>query len=453
MNDAGHRPSSSSSGRKRSHGGPVHAYAPRTASCAVPRIAVLGMSIKTCGIDVREPFSFPPADLRPALDRMRLAFPEGTILSTCHRVELYARIDGRADGRAALKRFWLGGRSGPRRNLDAHLYYLEHEEAAHHLFSVASGLDSALLGEAQILGQVRDALTQGVESGATGAVVGRLFRQAVSTGRRVRNETSIGRKAASVSYAAVELANHMLGDLRDARVLLVGTGKMGELAARNLVAKGVAGLAVAGRTLDRAQRLALECHDGVTLAQLEHALPESDVVISCTSAPHYVINREMVAGAMRERQGRPLFLIDIAVPRDVEPAAGQVPGVHLFNIDDLQARVASNMRVRRAEGRIGKAIVDEEVRAFLHWLSVRQAAPTIAALHDRAEAIRRSELSRSAAVLARLPEDDRRRIEALTLALQKKLLHQPISWLRSEAATGGSAQAQRAVRDLFALDD
>jgi glutamyl-tRNA reductase len=300
---------------------------------------------------------------------------------------------------------------------------------------------------------VRDALAQGLAAGATGPIVGRLFRQAVSTGRRVRSETSIGRNAASVSYAAVELANNMLGDLHDARVLLVGTGKMGELAARNLLAKGVAGLSIAGRTLDRAQRLALECHDGVTLAQLEHALPESDVVISCTSAPHYVVSREMVSAAMRERQGRPLFLIDIAVPRDVEPAAGQVPGVHLFNIDDLQARVASNMRLRRAEARIGSAIVDEEVRAFLNWLSVRQAAPTIAALRGRAEAIRQSELARSAALLSRLPADDRRRIEALTLALQKKLLHQPISWLRSEAATGECTAAQRAVRDLFALDD
>jgi len=416
-----------------------------------PRIAVLGMSIKKSGIDLREPFSFPASELQGALERLAAFVSEGAILSTCHRVELYASWDQAASLRPALKRFWLQGRPAPRGGLDEHLYYFEDEEAARHLFSVAGGLDSAILGEPQILGQVRDALGHGLASEATGPVIGTLFREAIRAGKRVRTETAVGRNAASVSYAAVELASGVLGDLRSARVLLIGTGKMGELAARNLLSKGVAALSVAGRTVDRAERLALECGNGVTLARLEHALPESDIVISCTSAPHHVIFHDMVAEAMRDRPGRPLFLIDIAVPRDIEPSAGEVPGVHLFNIDDLEARVLSNMRGRRAEARQARAIVDEEVLRFERWLAVRDAVPTIAALRDRAEAIRQSELARTATLLARLPEADRRRIEALTVALQKKLLHEPIAHLRSEAAVGGN-QADQAVRHLFALD-
>jgi glutamyl-tRNA reductase len=413
---------------------------------------VLGASIKTSPIEVREPLSFPPSELQPALQRMTAYVPEGAILSTCHRVELYAAADGSSASRTALKRFWFEQRRPRPRGIDAHLYFLEDDEAVRHAFSVASGLDSAIFGEPQILGQVRDALDRALAAGAAGPTLAGLFRGAVRTGRRVRTETGVGRNAASVSYAAVELACGVLGDVRSARALLVGTGKMGEITAKNLLAKGVAQLAVAGRTLDRAQELVLECGNAGHIAQLEQALPESDIVISCTSAPHHVIHRDMVERAMRERGGRPMFLIDVAVPRDIEPSAGSIDGVHLFNIDDLEARVVSNMQGRRAETRRARAIIEEEVHAFRSWLAVRGAVPTITALRRHAEAIRQAELARTASVLARLPEADRRRIEALTLALQKKLLHQPIALLRTEAAIGDGADTDRAVRRLFALD-
>ncbi len=416
------------------------------------RIAVLGTSNKTSPLELRERLAFPAYEMGAALDAMKAHVPEGAILSTCHRVELYAAAPSLAGVRAALTRFWSEQRGVSLRHHAGELYYLQDEEAVAHLFSVASGMDSALFGEPQILGQVREALGQSLEHHTTGSVLSSVFRQALTVGKRVRTETGIGRSAASISYAAVELARAMFGDLRSSRVLLVGTGKMGELAAKNLLAKGVAGLAVVGRTPARAQQLALECGSAVALAELEDALPHCDIVISCTNAPHYVIGKAMVEAALRKRPHRPLFLIDIALPRDIEPAAGEVPGVRLFNIDDLESTVAANVRERRAETHKVEAIIAEEVAAFRSWMDVRRAVPTIVALQQHAEAIRQEELARTSAVLARLPDDDRRRIEALTLAIEKKLLHQSIALLRAEAAAGNGHGAERAVRQLFALD-
>jgi glutamyl-tRNA reductase len=415
-------------------------------------IALLGTSNKTSPIDLRERLAFSPHEVGPALEAMREYVPEGTILSTCHRVELYAAAPTLRGVRAVLKRFWSAQRGVPSRGLDDHFYYMEDEEAVAHLFSVASGMDSAIVGEPQILGQVRGALDQSLAHHATGSVLSGLVRQALAAGKRIRAETGISRNAASISSAAVELARDTFGDLRSSRVLLVGTGKMGELAARNLLSKGVAGLAVAGRTPARTRQLALECSSAVALTELEQALPQADIVISCTSAPHHVIGKEMVERAMRGRAGQPLFLIDIAVPRDIEPSVGDIEGVHLFNIDDLEATVAANVRERWAEAPKAAAIIEEEVAAFQSWLVARRAVPTIVALQQHAESIRQAELARTSSVLARLPECDRKRIEALTLAIQKKLLHQSIAMLRAEAVAGNAHGTDRAVRQLFSLD-
>jgi glutamyl-tRNA reductase len=416
------------------------------------RIALLGANSKTAPLDLRERLAFPPCDIAPALEAMRAHVPEGVILSTCQRVELYAAAPSLRGVRASLRRFWSEQRRVPLKELDGHLYYLEDKEAIAHLFSVASGLDSAIVGEPQILGQVRGALECGLAQHAAGSVVAGLFRGAVTAGKRVRTETGVGRNAASISYAAVELARQTFGDLHGSRVLLVGAGKMGELAAKNLVSKGVAGLSVVGRSPERARQLALECAGAVVMAELEDALSNCDIVISCTSAPHPVISREMVERVMRLRSGRPLFLIDIAVPRDVEPSVSEIAGVYLYNIDDLDATVAANINERVAEAHKGRAIVEAEVSAFQQWLAARRAVQTIVALRQHAEEIRRAELERTSSVLARLSETDRRRIEALTLAFEKKLLHQTITLLRAEAATGNGHHTDRAVRELFDLD-
>ncbi len=416
------------------------------------QIVVLGLSQKRATLALRESLSFPPCDLAGSLETMRRCLPEAAILSTCHRVELYAAVPDARKAEAELKRFWARDRGVPISDFEPHVYYLTGRKAVEHLFAVASGLDSAIIGEPQILGQVREALRLGQEHHSMGPVLSTLFRHAIICGKRARTQTAIARNAASVSYAAVELARRALGDLEGARVLLIGAGKMGELAAAHLLARGVAGISVVGRSEERARKLALKCGDVGSLDQLEDGLLISDIVISCTSAPHHIISRDLMRRVMQVRGRRPILLIDIAVPRDIDPAAGDLPGVRLHNVDDLEFAVASNMKGRQAEARKVAVIIEEELDGFESWQRTRAVAPAIRALHERAEAIRQEELARTAAVLARLPEDDRRRIEALALAIEKKLLHQPIALLRAEAAAGNGQATAEALLRLFDLD-
>jgi glutamyl-tRNA reductase len=285
-----------------------------------------------------------------------------------------------------------------------------------------------------------------------GRVLSALFRQALVTGKRARTETGIGRNAASIGSAAVEMARRHFGDLSSARVLLIGAGKMGELAAKSLIDGGASEIAVVGRTPERAQQLAIRCGSIATLTQLEEGLRGCDIVITGTSAPHPVIVKQMVERTMETRRDRPLLIVDIAVPRDVEPAVADVPGVSLLNIDDLEQTVEANERGRLAEAEGVERIVEDGLAQFGEWMDVLRVVPTITALVRRADEIRDSELARNSGVLERLPEQDRRRIETLTLAIQKKLLHRSIMALRSSASGGDGVEASRVVSDLFGLD-
>lgn len=415
------------------------------------QIVVLGLSQKRATLALRESLSFPHCDLPGALEALRRTVPEAAILSTCHRVELYAAVEDPRKAEAAIKRFWSSSRSVPLSDFEPHVYYLTGRKAVEHLFSVASGLDSAIIGEPQILGQVREALRLGQEHKTMGPVLSTVFRHAIMCGKRARTQTAIARNAASISYAAVELARRAVGDLSRVHVLLIGAGKMGELAARHLLDRGVAEISVVGRTEERARQLALKCGNSGSLDELEDALLVSDIVISCTSAPHHVISLPLMKRIMKVRGRRSVLLIDIAVPRDIDPAVGDLPGVRLHNVDDLEFAVAANMKERHAEARKVTAIIEEESAGFEAWQRTHAVAPAIRALQERAEAIRREELARTAAVLDRLPEEDRRRIEALAFAIEKKLLHQPIALLRAQAAAGnGQATAETLLR-LFDL--
>ncbi len=414
-------------------------------------VLVLGLNHRRAPLVLRERLAIRPSDLGDALEAMKAYVPHGVILSTCHRVELYTVAPDPRRAEADLRRFWVEQRRVPARDFESHLYRKVDRQAVEHLFAVACGIDSAVIGEPQILGQVREALRLGLEQRSMGRVLSALFRRALSAGKRARTETGIGRNAASIGSAAVELARRTFGDLRDSRVLLVGAGKMGELAAKNLLDKGAAEIAVVGRTLERAKQLALQCGSAVALSGLEDALRGCDIAITCTSAPHYVILHDMLERVMRERGGQPLLLIDIAVPRDVEPSAGEIEGVRLLNIDDLESTVTANVKERKAEARRVAPIIGEEADRFQRWMATLSVLPTIIALRQRAEAIRQSELARTSAVLSRLPEPDRRRIEALTLAMQKKLLHRTITLLRENAAGGDGRETAQAVRELFDL--
>jgi glutamyl-tRNA reductase len=416
------------------------------------QIVVLGLSQKRATLALRESLSFPHCDLPAALEAAKRWVPEAAILSTCHRVELYAAVEDIRKAETALKQFWAKDRGVPIPEFEPHVYFLTGRKAVEHLFAVASGLDSAIIGEPQILGQVRDALKLGLEHKSMGRSLSALFRHAIICGKRARTQTAIARNAASVSYAAVELARRIVGDLSASRVLLIGAGKMGELAAKHLMARGVAGISVVGRTEERARQLALKCGNAGSLDQLEDALMVSDIVISCTSAPHHVISLPLMKRVMKERGRGQVLLIDIAVPRDIDPAVADLPGVRLHNVDDLEFAVAANMKERHAEARKVNVIIDEEIAAYEAWQRTLAVTPAIRALHERAEAIRREELARTASVLAKLPEEDRRRIEALTFAIEKKLLHRPIALLRAEAVAGNGHDTAAALLHLFDLE-
>jgi glutamyl-tRNA reductase len=426
---------------------------PGVAGAWAPQILALGLNYKQTPIGLRERLAFPTRGLEESLTELKRCVPaEAAILSTCHRVELYAAASDASETARKLETFWAATKRVRLEEFKPYLYQLAGKEAVEHLLTVTCGLDSAILGDSQVLGQVRNALQRGLATKSLGRVLSVLFRQALTTGKRARTETGIGRSATSVGSAAVEMAKRRFGDLSNARILLVGAGKMGELAAKSLLDRGASDIAVVGRTLERAQRLAVRCGSTATLTQLEDGLRTCDIVITGTSANHKVILKQTVERAMEARGSRPLVIVDIAVPRDVEPDVAEVPGVTLHNIDDLEEIVEANMRLRMAEAESVKPIIEEGVEQFASWMSVLRVVPTISALVQRADEIRSSELARTSDVLERLPERDRRRIEALTLAIQKKLLHPSIMALRKNAADGDGIEAGHRVSGILGLD-
>ncbi|MBI4491841.1 MAG: glutamyl-tRNA reductase [Chloroflexi bacterium] len=416
-------------------------------------ILVLGLSHKETPVVLRERLAFRADDLPAALRALRDYVSEGAILSTCNRTEVYALVGHRDTGLRAVRRFLADWHHLQPSDLALPLYERWQEEAVRHLFRVASGLDSMILGEPQILGQVKRAREAALACESLGAVLERLVRQAVEVGKRARTQTGISRNAVSVPSAAVELARRSLGSLQQARMLVVGAGEMGKLAALALADQGAGEVIVTSRSPANARRLADAVRGApVAFAALPDELARADVVLSCTSAPVYVIGLEMVQRAMGSRRGRPLALIDIAVPRDVDPRAREMDGVYLYNVDDLEAVCAANLELRRAEAAQVEAIIEREVPRFMQWWDTLDVVPTIAALVDRAEAIRQAELARALPRLGELSERQRSTINALTAAIVQKMLHQPIARLKDHGEGEDGRLFVPAVRELFQLD-
>jgi glutamyl-tRNA reductase len=404
-------------------------------------LVLVGISHHNAPVELRE---------RAALDRERAAelarclagdAGEAVCLSTCNRTELYlAEESGEAaTHKAEAALIALESELGPA------LYRLRDEAAALHLFRVAAGLDSMVPGEGEILGQVRAAY----EAGATGRVLDRLFRDALRAGRKARTETAIGESPASVSSAAAALAEQVFGELAGRRVLLIGAGKVGELALRNLVSRGAEVAFVANRSVGRAEELAQRF--GGTALPLERVVDElarADVVLSSTSAPGWILERETVERALPARRGRPLFLIDLAVPRDLDPAIHELDGCYLYDIDDLQAVVAETLAGRRREAERAEAIVAAEADRFRDWQAALDVVPAIASLRARAEEIRAAELRR-----AKLTESERRAADSVTTAVLNKLLHLPTIRMKEAAAAADGVIYADAVRHLFGLED
>ncbi len=395
------------------------------------RVAVVGISHHVAPVELRERVALPP-EAAAALSR---ELGDAVCLSTCNRTEIYLAGEAEEIAVDALERLAV-------EPLEPVVYRLHDEAAAIHLFRVAAGLDSLVPGEGEILGQVRDAY----EAAVPGAVLDRLFRQALQVGKRVRTETAIGESPASVSSAAAALAHQVFGDLRGRRVLLVGAGRIGELAAANLTSRGAAIAYVANRSAGAAEELAgrFEAR-AIALAGISEHLADVDIVLASTSAPDVVVRARDVPARRRS----PLFFIDIAVPRDIDPGVHELAGCYLYDIDDLEAVVAETLAGRRAEAERAEQLVAEEAERFRAWQASLDVVPAIASLRARAEEIRDAELAK----LGRLPDHERRTVESVTTQILNKLLHLPTVRMKQAAAAAEGAAYADAVRHLFGLED
>lgn len=422
-------------------------------------LAVVGISHRTAPVEVRERLAYSRAEISRTLHRLLNGGPraEAILLSTCNRTELYFASD-EADAVESSVRSLLAERWPEEPGIGGYLYTHRHMAAVEHLFRVTSGIDSMILGEPQIQGQVRDAyrLATTVEGGdrrVVGPVLNRLFQQALSVGGQVRSETEVGMGAASISSAAVDLAKKIFVSLRGRHALVLGAGEMSEVTLECLRAEGVQSCVVANRSFDRAAELADRWQGrAVHWEALGQELPRADIIICSTAAPHPVLTLKRTREALPHGARRPLCIIDIAIPRDVETRIGDEPNVFLYNIDDLQQVVDDNLGRRRQEIPAAEAIITSAAEEFWGWYRGLSVVPTIRALRDRGESLRRAEVERVLRRLSHLSDEDRDAVEALTRSLMNKLLHSPTVAIRKAAGNGRGLDVLDTVRYLFELE-
>ncbi len=415
-------------------------------------IFVIGLSHHGTPLEVREQLSVATEaaaeEVRSLIEAGTLR--EGVLLSTCNRVELYAAAPD-AGTAARQVRAYLGTRAG-NQDLHAYLYERHGEEAVRHAFRVASSLDSMVVGEPQILGQVKDAYQASENAGGLGTLLGRCFSRAFAVAKRVRTETDIAAGTVSISSVAIELASKIFGELSGRRAMLLGAGEMGEAAAKSLVSRGVQ-LVVVNRSPERAQELAASL--GVNAApyeQLPTELAKADVVITSTASPRFVITRDLMRDVLRARRHRPLFLIDIAVPRDVDPRAGEIDNVFLYDVDDLQEVAGMNLAARKRAADQAEAIVRQETESFEQWRRSLALGPTIKELRERFLMIAQAELERTVPRLE-VSDKDRKTLDAMVNAMVNKLLHRPINELKASGEDAEAAALIAATRRLFDLEE
>ena len=418
-------------------------------------ILTVGVNHRTAPVMVRERLAFGESSINDALRQLN-GYPSilgCVIVSTCNRTEIYATVDEMDEGLIAIRTF-LSQRSGITVSEISDFTYSHNlYDAARHLFRVASGLDSMLLGETEILGQVREAYRQACENNTTNRIINTLFQQAIAIGKRVRRETGIDRNAASISYAAVELAKNRLGRLSGCTALIIGAGHMSELAMKNLAASGVNSIIIANRSFRRAAELAEQfaCR-AVNFYDFGEHLIDADIVISSTAAPHYVLKTADVSDIIIRRAGKPVVMIDLAVPRDIEGAIGELPGVALYDIDALETVVDRHMAERWQAAQKGEAIIEEELGAFIQWLGSQFVIPTITALVEQGEEIKTRELKRALNRLSGLSEHDRKVVATLANSIVNQMLHTPITQLKSYARTNEGHLYTKMVQNIFCLE-
>jgi glutamyl-tRNA reductase len=423
-------------------------------------IVVVGLSHKSAPVDIREKLAVPETELPGVLAELmhHEHVGEAMFLSTCNRVEAYVapkRSDVTPSELAHAIKATFTTRTGGVRIDDMHLYDREGDEAVRHIFRVAASLDSMVLGEPQILGQVKDAYDVAVEHHALGHFLGRCVHRAFTVAKRVRTETALGAGTVSISSVAVDLAKRIFGDLADHTVLLVGAGEMAEAAAKSL-GKGAKSIRVCNRSLPRAAELAAQFGGAASkLESLEDELTLADVVVTSTGSPTYVVTRDMVKRVMKARKGRTLFFVDIAVPRNVEPEIHKIDNVYVFNVDDLEGQVKEAMKARKAEVAAAELIVAKELDEFRVWARGLDVAPTVVALRAKTKAVLATELDRTlGGRLKHLPEGDRAALAQMIESAVNKLLHMPTTRLKQATASeDGSTDLVRAVQHLFDLPE
>jgi len=417
-------------------------------------ILVVGLSHKTAPVELRERLAFPPTAMeRPLREVVTLpSIAEGMIVSTCNRVEIYATSRQIDLGIAQLRKFLADYHRIDPEELSSHLYDHQGEEAIRHLFRVASSLDSMVIGEPQILGQIKTSYGYATEYKTAGLILNRFLHKAFSVAKRVRTETAIASNAVSVSFAAVELARKIFDTLDDKKVMLIGAGEMCELAARHFINNGVSQVLVTNRTFERAEKLAAEFSGRPILFEnfADH-LHQVDIVLTSTGAPNFILGAKQVDEVIRLRKYRPMFFIDIAVPRDIDPKVNDIANVYLYDVDDLQGVVQANLKERHKEAKKAEGIIDQEIGQFYRWLAGLEVVPTIVALRQKFEEVRRQELDKTFANLKDLGPKERKSIEAMTGAIINKLLHQPTTLLKGAQENGTDDNFVDAVRTLFDL--
>jgi glutamyl-tRNA reductase len=419
------------------------------------RIVNIGMNHESAAVELRECLARDPAHADKALSMMRelSCIKEALFLSTCNRVEALFTTERMEEAERSVVDLLCKLGEMPFENLCSSLFTHEDQEAVRHVFRVASSLDSMVIGEPQILGQIKEAYSSAAKEKTTGVILNRLLHRAFHTAKRVRTETGISDAAVSVSYAAVELAKKIFYDFKGKKVLLIGAGEMAELAARHLLSQGVTAITVANRTFQKAVEMAGEFKGvPVSFEEIGAQLLEADIVISSTAAPGYVITHDQVKGSMKKRKNRPLFFIDIAVPRDVEPAVNDLENVYVYDIDDLKGIIQVNMSQRQEEAVKAERIVEEEVIKFEQWLKTLEVVPTIVCLKEKAEAIRQAELKKSLSSLGELNPSQLQSLETLTLSIAEKILNDPILFLKQKADRPLGKTYLDTARRLFRLD-
>ena len=419
-------------------------------------VILVGLNHRTAPVELRERIAFPEEGLDRSMETLyNLSnLDEGLILSTCNRVEIYAATKDSEKGVEEIKDFIAQQHHLHVSEFEDTLYVLQGEESVKHLFRVASSLDSMVVGEPQILGQIKEAYRLAHAAKTTGTLLNKLLHKAFSVAKRVRTETSIGNRAVSVSFVAVELAKKIFAHLEGREVLIIGAGEMCELAAQHLVRAGAQKILVTNRTWDRAMELAERFQgEALPFTELPHALLRADIIISSTGSPDVIVKKEEVSTIIRQRKQRPLFFIDIAVPRDIEPQVNTIDNVYLYDIDDLQEVAEANMKDRQHEARKAEAIVATEVEQFCRWYQSLELVPTIISLQEKMEEMRKKELEKTLSTLPTVSDKERRAMEVLSEAIVKKILHGPITLLKKQDLNSEGESYVDVVKKLFRLDE